>query len=80
MKGDKGENIIKITDKVKDNYPNESNKKKRFRCYKNIAFQVYGELPKGVRRKLGICCELYGRKQFPSEDGEAYGEFAPSNM
>ena len=80
MKRDKGKAIVKICDKVKDDYPTECNKKKRFRCYKNIAYHIYGELLKGARCKLGICCELYVCKQFPSEDGEAYGEFVPANI
>ena len=52
---------------------NELNKELRFKAYKAITLKKYGVLGKGVRRKLGICCELYVRSKFPANNDEDYG-------
>ena len=72
---DKNKDIESICNEVEGERKAKSNKELRFSCYRRIAKWRYGDLPRGSRRKLGICTETYVRKRFPAEDGTAYGEF-----
>ena len=49
-----------------------SNKSKCFQTYRAIIHAKYGQLPKGVRRRLGICCETAVRDAFPNVCGDKY--------
>ena len=75
MKNDKSGDVIKICSDLKNKKTNETDRQLRFMAYKKIARAKYGQLPEGVRRKLGICCELFVRTQFPANAGKPYGEF-----
>ena len=70
--------IVKICEDIKNERKNLANNQLRFMAYKAIARHQYGHLPKGVRRRLGICCELYVRNQFPAPEGMPYVDFKPS--
>ena len=70
--------IKKICDKIKEEGKNQPNYQLRFQAYRAIAKHGYGHLPKGVRRRLGICCELFVRIKFPAPEGMPYVNFKPS--
>ena len=74
---DKTNEVKQICEEIAAQKRNESNKELRFKAYKAITLKKYGVLGKGVRRKLGICCELYVRSKFPANNDEDYGEFQP---
>ena len=75
MWNDKSNGIVSICDKLSADYSNLAHKELRFKAYKKISHMKYGHLPSGVCRKLGICCKIFVRKQFPNNAGELYGEF-----
>ena len=75
MKNDKEKVIERVCLDIDDKFKNNTNKEKRFEAYKEIVNKKHGKLGFGIRRKLGICCEIYVRNQFPAEDEDQYGEF-----
>ena len=74
---DKEKKIAKICDKIQEDGKNHPNNQLRFKAYRDIARHGYGQLPKGVRRRLGICCELFVRSKFPEPEGMPYVNFKP---
>ena len=78
MFADTKKEIKDICEKIKEKGKNQAANQLRFTAYKAIAKHTYGKLPRGVRRRLGICCELFVRKNFPTPEGMPYVEFKPS--
>ena len=75
---DEQKNIAKICDKIKEDGKNQPKKQLRFQASRALAKNGYVHLPKGVRRRLGICCELFVRSKFPEPEGMPYVNFKPS--
>ena len=49
-----------------------SNKQKRFQCYRAIVVAKYGQLPKGVRRRLVVCIETFVHEALPNVEYQKY--------
>ena len=60
-----------IIDDIGEEYTID-NRSKRFLCYKAIVRAKFGQLGKGERIRLVVCCENMVRHTFLNDIGEAY--------